>query len=82
MAPDGSIGEMTCGQMIAHVRAANEVAREAAAHGHHPFGSVHVGPDDRILMRQGLTSSTTRRRNCPAAPRLPIRQNSCGAARW
>lgn len=28
-------------------------ADEAAAHGHHPFGVVLVGPDDRILMRQG-----------------------------
>ena len=45
--------DMTRDQMIAHLRAANEVAREAAAHGHHPFGSVLVGPDDRILMRQG-----------------------------
>ncbi len=29
------------------------MAREAAAHGHHPFGAVLVGPDDRVLMRQG-----------------------------
>ena len=48
-----SAGVMTRGQMIAHLRAANLVAREAAAHGHHAFGSVLVGPDDRILMRQG-----------------------------
>ena len=40
-------------QMIAHLRAANDVAREAAAHGHHPFGAVLVGPDGQILMRQG-----------------------------
>ncbi|TIS86016.1 MAG: nucleoside deaminase [Mesorhizobium sp.] len=39
--------------MLAHLRAADAVAREAAAHGHHPFGAVLVGPDDRILMRQG-----------------------------
>ena len=44
---------MTRDQMLAHLRAANAVAREAAAHGHHPFGCVLVGPDDRILMRQG-----------------------------
>lgn len=44
---------MTRDQMIAHLRAANAVAREAAEHGHHPFGSVLVGPDDRVLMRQG-----------------------------
>jgi tRNA(Arg) A34 adenosine deaminase TadA len=44
---------MTRDQMLAHLRAAGEVAREAAVHGHHPFGAVLVGPDDRILMRQG-----------------------------
>ena len=44
---------MTRDQMLAHLRAADEVAREAARHGHHPFGAVLVGPDDRILMRQG-----------------------------
>ena len=44
---------MTRDQMFAHLRAADAVAREAAAHGHHPFGAVLVSPDDRILMRQG-----------------------------
>ncbi len=44
---------MTRDQMLAHLRAADAVAREAAAHGHHPFGAVLVGPDDTILMRQG-----------------------------
>lgn len=44
---------MTRDQMLAHLRAADEVAREAAQHGHHPFGAVLVGPDDRVLMRQG-----------------------------
>ena len=44
---------MTRDQMLAHLRSADTVAREAAAHGHHPFGAVLVGPDDRILMRQG-----------------------------
>ena len=44
---------MTRDQMLAQLRAADAVAREAAAHGHHPFGCVLVGPDDRILMRQG-----------------------------
>jgi tRNA(Arg) A34 adenosine deaminase TadA len=44
---------MTTAQLLAHLRAANDVAREAAAHGHHPFGAVLVGPDDRVLMRQG-----------------------------
>ncbi|AKR55569.1 cytidine deaminase [Devosia sp. H5989] len=44
---------MTRDQMIAHLRTADAVAREAAAHGHHPFGCILVGPDDRVLMRQG-----------------------------
>jgi tRNA(Arg) A34 adenosine deaminase TadA len=44
---------MTRDQMLAHIRAADAVAREAMEHGHHPFGAVLVGPDDRILMRQG-----------------------------
>jgi len=44
---------MTRGEMLAHLRAADAVAREAAEHGHHPFGAVLVGPDDRVLMRQG-----------------------------
>jgi tRNA(Arg) A34 adenosine deaminase TadA len=44
---------MTRDQMIQHLRAADAVAREAAVHGHHPFGAVLVGPDDRVLMRQG-----------------------------
>lgn len=44
---------MTRDQMLAHLRAADAVAREAAAHGHHPFGAVLVGPDSRVLMRQG-----------------------------
>ena len=29
---------MTRDQMLAHLRAADAVGREAAAHGHHPFG--------------------------------------------
>lgn len=40
-------------EMIAHIRAAGEVAKGVMAHGHHPFGSVLVGPDGQILMRQG-----------------------------
>lgn len=38
--------------MIAHLRAAGEVAKGAMEHGHHPFGSVLVGPDGQVLMRQ------------------------------
>jgi tRNA(Arg) A34 adenosine deaminase TadA len=48
---------MTRDQMFAHLRAADAVAREAMAHGHHPFGAVLVGPDNRILMRQGNIST-------------------------
>lgn len=44
---------MTRDRMIAHLLAADAVARSAAAHGHHPFGAVLIGPDDAILMRQG-----------------------------
>ena len=46
-----SAGNMTRDRMIAHLRAADAVARDAAVHGHHPFGAVLVGPDGRILMR-------------------------------
>lgn len=44
---------MTRDQMIAHLRTANMTALEAAAHGHHPFGAVLIGPDGDVLMRQG-----------------------------
>src|ERR1700750_2643572 len=44
---------MTRDEMLAHLRAANDVAREAALHGHHPFGSVLVSAEGKILMRQG-----------------------------
>ena len=47
------MADMTRDQMIAHIRAANAVARDAVVHGHHPFGAVLVGPDGTILMRQG-----------------------------
>lgn len=48
---------MTRDRMIAHIRAAGDVARDAVHHGHHPFGAVLVGPDDRVLMRQGNIST-------------------------
>jgi tRNA(Arg) A34 adenosine deaminase TadA len=44
---------MTREQMIAHLREADAIGREAASHDHHPFGAVLVGPDDGVLMRQG-----------------------------
>jgi tRNA(Arg) A34 adenosine deaminase TadA len=53
----GNAGNMTRDRMIAHLRAADAVARDAVVHGHHPFGAVLVGPDDRILMRQGNIST-------------------------
>jgi len=49
----GRISDMTRDQMIAHLRAANAVAIETAAHGHHPFGAVLVGPDGTVIMQQG-----------------------------
>jgi tRNA(Arg) A34 adenosine deaminase TadA len=33
---------MTRDQMLAHLRSADAVAREAAVHGHHPFGCVLI----------------------------------------
>lgn len=47
------VAMMTHDLMLAHLRAADAVARHAAEHGHHPFGAVLVGPDHRIIMRQG-----------------------------
>ena len=38
---------MTRDQMLAHLRAADAVAREAAAHGHHPFGACWSAPTTR-----------------------------------
>ncbi|GHF43114.1 nucleoside deaminase [Seohaeicola zhoushanensis] len=48
---------MTRDEMISNLRAANEVAMATAAHGHHPFGAVLVGPDGAVLMRQGNIST-------------------------
>lgn len=44
-------------RMIAHLRAADAVARAAVVHGHHPFGALLVGPDDDVLMRQANIST-------------------------
>lgn len=44
---------MTHDEMLAYLRAANDVAREALAAGHHPFGAVLVGPAGEVLMSQG-----------------------------
>ncbi len=67
---------MTRYQMLAHLRAADEVAREAARHGHHPFGCVLVGPDNRILMRQARIMNMAKAARCGAKTRAgsPCRQ--------
>lgn len=45
-------------QILKYLRAANDVAKEAADFGHHPFGAVLVAPNgDRMLMKQGNLSS-------------------------
>ena len=45
-------------QILKHLRTANEVAKETAEFGHHPFGAVLVAPDgERVLMKQGNLSS-------------------------
>ena len=45
---------MTDEQMQRHLRHANEVAREAAAKGRHPFGAVLVAPDfETVLLAHG-----------------------------
>ncbi len=45
---------MTEQQIIAHLRLANEVARQAMAQGHHPFGAILVAPDgETVLASQG-----------------------------
>jgi tRNA(Arg) A34 adenosine deaminase TadA len=45
-------------QILKHLRTANEVAKETAKFGHHPFGAVLVAPDgERVLMKQGNLSS-------------------------
>src|SRR5258708_31136446 len=56
-------------QMLAHLRSADAVAREAAGHGHHPFGAVLVGPDDRVLVRQGNLDTVPHAQSelCPRA---------------
>ncbi|TAG25224.1 MAG: nucleoside deaminase [Burkholderiales bacterium] len=45
---------MNPNQVVAALREANEVAREAMSSGHHPFGAVLIAPDgETVLMRQG-----------------------------
>jgi tRNA(Arg) A34 adenosine deaminase TadA len=45
---------MTHEQMLRHLRRANDVARAAMAHGHHPFGALLVAEDgETVLLEQG-----------------------------
>ena len=37
-------------QILKHLRTANEVARETAEFGHHPFGAVLVAPDGETVL--------------------------------
>lgn len=39
------------------LRRANETARRALAHGHHPFGALLAGPGGEVLMEQGNVDS-------------------------
>jgi tRNA(Arg) A34 adenosine deaminase TadA len=49
---------MTEQQIIAHLRLANEVARQAMALGAHPFGAILVAPDGQtVLAQQGNVDS-------------------------
>ena len=70
---------MTRDEMLAHLRAADEVAREAAAHGHHPFGAVLVGPTIASSCGRAIsTRCATPRPSSAAAPPPPIRRSSSG----
>lgn len=41
-------------QVVAALRAANDVAKRSVQQGHHPFGAVLVGPQgDRVWLEQG-----------------------------
>lgn len=45
---------MTDEQALRHLRRAGEVARDAVARGHHPFGAILVAPDgETVLLEQG-----------------------------
>ena len=63
---------MTRDQILAHLRTANAVARDAVTHGHHPFGAVLVGPDDRVLI-----STSFRPISGSIGPRLHEKESSC-----
>lgn len=45
-------------QILKHLMTANDVAKEAAEFGHHPFGAVLVAQDgEKVLMKQGNLNS-------------------------
>jgi tRNA(Arg) A34 adenosine deaminase TadA len=45
---------MNRGLMIAHLRAANKLAVETAASGHHPFAALLIAPNNRdVLLSHG-----------------------------
>jgi tRNA(Arg) A34 adenosine deaminase TadA len=49
---------MTADQAARHLRRANDVARDTAARGHHPFGAVLIdGDDETVLLEQGNVST-------------------------
>jgi len=44
--------------VLRHLRAANQIARDAVAGGHHPFGALLVAPDgETVLMSQANVDS-------------------------
>ena len=52
------MGEPTPEQQLRHLRRANEVARQAMAAGHHPFGALLVAPDgETVLLEQANVDS-------------------------
>jgi tRNA(Arg) A34 adenosine deaminase TadA len=49
---------MNHGQMLQHLKRANDVARASMAAGHHPFGALLVAADDQtVLLEQGNVDS-------------------------
>ena len=49
---------MNADQAARHLRRANDVARETAAQGHHPFGAILVDADGQtVLLEQGNVST-------------------------
>ncbi len=51
---------MTDEQLVAALRRANAVARQAVAAGHHPFGAVLVAPDGQTVLLEQANIDTVR----------------------